>query len=426
VGRVQDIQLSGTEARIRFAVFNDVEMRGDASISRRASSLLGTSVLSLDPGTELSPVIPSGSVISTAPPSVDMDVALGMVQDIGGQVILILEEFRTNQMVLLAASLEAFTSIAQTVDAQSDVQFDRISRILESTALLTESAERILRTSEGNITGSFSGMHEALANIRSITGEIASGRGNLGMAVHDERLYSSVLAAVQRVEGAVGQLEETLGDFSSVAKNVDGVVTNAGEIVERALGLGVMIDTNARYDFNANTARASASLRLEPMSNDRWYRIGVSSSPDGVTSRTRTETTDLLPGGGVIVNEETTKTNYRFTIDAELARRIGAFTLRGGLLESTAGFGMDLQVFDWMSLSGELFDFSNGDQPNLRGTVTFYPFFDPDSNKPWNWLYLRAGINNSLSGDRDFFLGGGLRFFDREVRGLVGLATIFN
>jgi phospholipid/cholesterol/gamma-HCH transport system substrate-binding protein len=204
---------------------------------------------------------------------------------------------------------------------------------------------------------------------------------------------------------------------------MDGVVADAGEIVEKAAGLGIQVDTNARYDIAARQARAGASLRLEPRSNDRWYRIGVSSAPEGVTSRTVTETTGP---GGAVSREDTTETRYTAAVDVELARRFGMLTLRGGLLENSAGFGFDIQPLKWFALSGEFFKFKNGAAPNLRSALTIYPFFDPHSNKPWNWLYFRGGIDNALSGDRDFFIGGGLRFADREVKGLVGLAPVLN
>jgi phospholipid/cholesterol/gamma-HCH transport system substrate-binding protein len=237
--------------------------------------------------------------------------------------------------------------------------------------------------------------------------------------VYDDRLYESVLATAEKAEEAAEKLKEALDSINSLAKNMDGVVSSAGEIVEKATGLGIQVDTNARYDFMSRQARASASLRLDPRSGDRWYRIGVSSTPDGISSRTVKETTGA---GGVVSREDTTETRYSVAFDAELARRFGMLTLRGGLLENSAGFGLDIQPLRWAALSGELFKFKEGAVPNLRSSLTFYPFFDPDSNKPWNWLYLRGGINNALSDNRDFFIGGGLRFADREVKGLVGLA----
>ena len=427
VGQVQNIQLYGNAARVRFAILNDVPLRQDAYITRLPSSILGTSVLSLNPGTELTPILAPGGIIGTAPTMGDLGAVMVAAQDIGGQVSLILEEFRTNQMALLAVSLETFNSIAQRIDAQSEDQLYRVARILESAALIAERTDRMLQASEGNITGSFSDLHESLLNIRTITGEIVAGRGTLGQVFFDDRLHQSVLTTAERTEELAVQLGEAIDDISALVRNVDGVVTNAGEIVERAVGLGIQVDTNARYEFLSGNARAAASLRLEPLSRDRWYRVGVTSTPDGVSRRTVTETTHT--GGdqhGQVIREDTTQTRHTVAIDAELARKFGPLTIRGGILESTAGFGMDFQALDRMSVSGELFRFTGGEGPNLRSAITFYPFFNPDSNMPWNWIYLRAGVTDALSGNRDYFIGGGLRFADREVRGLIGLAPIFN
>lgn len=423
VGQVQDIQLIGGEAHLRIALTKDLVLRRDASLARRPSSLLGTSVLNLDPGTELTPIIAPGSMIGSAPPPGSIDNALELVQGMGKSIIQLLDEFRTNQMALLAISLETFNSFAEKIDAQSESQLSRISRILESAALISERTERILRSGEGDISGSVSDIRDALANIRLMTDEIAAGRGNLGQALYDDRLYSSILSTVEKTETAAGKLSDAVDNVNSLVKTTDGVVANAGEIVSRALGLGIQVDTNARYDLFAQSVRAAASIRLDPLSRDRWYRVGVASAPEGVASRTVKETTDHL---GAVTRQDTTETKYSVSVDAELARQFGFLTIRGGLLESTAGFGMDVQPINWLSLSGDLYHFRTGELPNLRGTVTFYPFFDPDSNKPWNWIYLRAGINNALSGGRDYFFGGGLRFADKEVKGLIGLAPVFS
>jgi len=423
VGKVQGIELNGTDARLKIALFKEVELRSDAVLSRKPSSLLGTSVLSVDPGTASLPIIPAGSMIKTAPPAGDINAAMGLVQDLGGQVSVLLEEFRTNQMALLAVSLETFNSIAKKIDAQSDTQLDYITRILESAALITERTERILRSSEGDILGSVTDIHGALANINTITGEIADGRGNFGQALYDEALYKNIVVTAERTSEAAAKLGVALDNISVLAKDTNVVVNNAGEIVNKALGLGVQVDAGARYDINAETMRAAASIRIDPASNDRWYRLGVSSAPDGVASRTVKETTDSSGNYSV---EDTTETRYTVAIDAELARRWGFLTLRGGLLESTAGLGMDLSPFNWISLSGEVFNFKNGEAPNLRSMITFYPFFNPDSDKPWNWIYIRGGINDALHDRRDYFIGGGFRFADREIKGLVGLLPVFN
>ena len=423
VGRVEGLELTGNEARLRVAFLNDVEIRQDAIISRKPSSLLGTAVLSLDPGTGIAPIIPPGSLIRSVPQAGDINTAMNTVGDLGEQINLLLEEFRTNQLALLVVSLETINSIAQRIDAQSDVQLDHISRILESAALISERTEKILRNSEGDISSSFSDIYEAAANIRSITAEITGGRGSLGQAVYDDELYRSILSTAGKTEDAAFKLGEALDNISGLIKTTGGILNNAGEIVDKAVGLGISVDTNAHYDIFAQTMRAAASIRLDPASHNSWYRIGIASAPNGIVSRTVKETTN---DAGNVSREDTTETRYSTAIDAELARRFGMFTLRGGIMENTAGVGMDLQPLKWLSLSGEVFSFQTGELPNLRSALTFYPFFDPDSDKPWNWLYLRGGINNALNDDRDFFFGGGLRFSDREVRGLIGLIPAFN
>jgi phospholipid/cholesterol/gamma-HCH transport system substrate-binding protein len=423
VGRVRGISLAHNEARLQVAFLKDIEIHGDARIARKASSILGTSVLTLDPGSDLSPLVPPGSRIGADNHSGDITAALGIVEELGEQISQLIRDFQQNQLALLSVSLETFNSIAGKVDARSDAELERVSRILESVALITERMERLLAQGEDMGIGPAADVYGALENIRIITDEIRYGRGNFGQAVYDDQLYVNVLATVQKTQEAVEKLQTALDNVSVLAKNADGVVTDAGVIVKKALGLGVQVDAYGSYDMIAEQMRAGASLRLVPSSNDRWYRVGVSNAPYGVESRTVTEVTD---GAGNRTVRDRTETDYSFAVDAEMARRWGILTVRGGLLESTAGVGVDIQPLQWVSLSGELFHFRKDERPNLRGTLTFYPFFDPDSTKPWNWLYLKGGISDSLTDRRDYFIGGGMRFYDSEIKGLVGLVPALN
>jgi phospholipid/cholesterol/gamma-HCH transport system substrate-binding protein len=419
VGKIQTIELQGTAAYMQIAFLKGIEIHENARIARKSASILGTALLTLDPGTELSPLIPPGGRISSDKNPSDMGAVMEVISDLGGQISDILSEFQTTQMALLAMSLETFNSIAGKIDAQTDAELMRISRILESVALITERVDRIFADREGDIGASIGDIRGALENIRFITDEIRAGQGNIGQAIYDDRFYKTLLATAEKAEVAAEKLQTVLDSINTVAVNVNGVVDDAGEVVKKIAGLGIQVDTQALYETRAERVRAGASLVLVPGSNDRWYRVGVSGAPDGVSSRKVTETLDA--GGNLIAYTDTTETRYSFSVDAELARRFGFITLRGGLLESTAGLGIDIQPIKWAALSGEVFDFKTGDVPNLRGTLTIFPFFDPDGDKPWNWLYLRGGMRDILNDRRDFFIGGGIRFADREVKGLVGL-----
>ncbi|MDR2072436.1 MAG: MlaD family protein [Spirochaetaceae bacterium] len=395
VGKVEEISLEKGQARITIAVLRNVEIRRGSRISRRSSSLLGTAMLYLDPGPVTEALLPAGSLIGADTESAGLMEAASEI----------LREFQSNQMALLTISLETFNSIAAKIDRRTEEELERISRILESAALISERVDRLLASREEDIGMALLEIRLAMENIRQISGEVALGRGNLGQVIYDDRLYNSLLSTVKETEQAVVKLQ--------------GVLDGAGEFVNRTNGMGIMVDSRANYGFTSSNVRAGASLRLEPSSGDRWYRVGINGVPEGISSRVVTTTSS----GGVTTTQDKTETRYNFSVDAELARRFGIITIRGGLLESTAGIGVDIQPFRQFAVSGELFNFRNGALPNLRGTLTVYPFFNPDANNPLNWIYLQGGIYDALSADRDLFLGGGLRFSDRDIRGLVGIAA---
>lgn len=387
VGKIKAIDLTGERALLRVAFLRDVEIRGDARVARKSSSILGTSILALSPGSETAEILKEGGRIEPVPGSGDMSALMGSAQDLSVQLTVLIKELQENQLALLQVSIETFNSIAKKLDERSEAELERISRILESTALITERFDRMLSERETDITTSAADIRIAIENLRLVTEEIQAGRGTVGKALYDDSLYANLNDTASQAEIAALKLQEALDSINRLAVSSETVVKDAGSIVSQASGLGVQVDSRGRYEMLASRFHGGASLRLEPRTKDRWYRVGV------------------------------TDTSF----DAEIARRIGLFTLKGGLIEGSAGGGLEFEPFNWVNISGEVFDFNSGTLPNVRGTVTIYPFFDPHSNKPWNWLYLGGGVTAALGPNRDYFFGAGLRFADDEVRGLVGL-----
>lgn len=421
VGKIRAIDLTGNRAKLRVAFLKDVEIRNNARITKQPSSLLGTSRLAIFPGTEDAPALQAGGMISSAPASGDFSSTMNTVNAVGTQVQAMLDEFQKTHMQLLAATLESIKSVSAKVDERSTEELNRVSRILEASALVAERLEKVTRDREGDVAVSLAAARAALENIQAITQTIRGGQGNVGKVVNDEELYDRLLAIAQRTEEAADNLNQALVSINKLAVNADGVVSDAKDIVAKANGLGVQVDVNSAYRINSTTGSGAASLILVPRTQDRWYRFGITGAPMGVTSTTVTETDS--GGSSSTKTEKVTKNGVYF--DAELARKIGPVTVRGGMLESSAGIGLDYQPISVLGLSAELFDLRSGSAPNLQAYATLYPFFDPKGASWWNWIYLRGGVRNALDSDkRDFFIGGGVRFADEEVRGLVGLMPL--
>ena len=375
VGKIRRIDLSGGQALVTVAFLRDIPIRSDSRISRRSSSLLGTSILTLSPGTGTTPLIAPGGRIETQTNIADMESLTNNVQ-----------ELTLRLSKLLDSSLGSFTSIVRKIDERSDAELDRVTRILEATASITERLDLILKERNYDLNESAIELRLALENIRAITEALREGRGTIGQALTNDTVYEN--------------LQQTIESMNKLVKDTDTIVAKASDI-------GVQVDAAGRYDMRAENMRANASLRLEPPSGDRWYRIGIGTAPDGIVSQ---KTTETRAAGSPTVRTETNETTSGVTVDAEVARRIGMFTLRGGLLDSTAGFGLDFSPVTNFTVSGELFDFRADARPNLRGTLTVYPFFDPGSGIPLKWLYFRAGLTSALDANRDYFIGAGMRF----------------
>ena len=114
-------------------------------------------------------------------------------------------------------------------------------------------------------------------------------------------------------------------------------------------------------------------------------------------------------------------TNY---INAEIGKRYDNLLIRGGIIESTGGVGMDYFMDDdKIKLTGEIYDFNS--QNDYRGS-------NPHINMKARYLYLKhlefiTGIDNLINTNaRQFFLGMGVNFNDNDLKTFVsGGATSF-
>jgi phospholipid/cholesterol/gamma-HCH transport system substrate-binding protein len=119
-----------------------------------------------------------------------------------------------------------------------------------------------------------------------------------------------------------------------------------------------------------------------------------------------------------VVSEEKTTTKDKWKFSAQVGKRFSYLTVRGGLFESSGGVGADLDLFaDRLRLTFEAFDFGrDGGPTHLKANA--------------NWTMLRhffvtAGFDDFLDdkGRADYFLGGGIRFFDEDLKFLLSPAV---
>jgi len=222
----------------------------------------------------------------------------------------------------------------------------------------------------------------------------------------------SVSQRIDKGEGTVGRLtkDETL------INEVQGVVEGVGDFVGGISRLQTIIGLRADYNFVSNTIKSYVELRLQP-AEDKYYLIEVINDPRGKTSFEQIDVDTTDPTRPPHYREVRTTTSNAFRFSIMFAKRIGPFTGRFGILESTGGVGLDTHLLqDRFEIRQDLFGFGEELQPRWRIALG-YEFIQH--------LWMLAGVDEIFNRDRrDYFVGLQLRFNDQDLKAMLPFASV--
>jgi len=185
------------------------------------------------------------------------------------------------------------------------------------------------------------------------------------------------------------------------------------EDLGRADAWRVYVDYRGEYLFGESALRSTLNLRLQPKA-DKFYLIGIVDDPVG--KRTDKETTTTVHEGGTSYQrtvKQTTIDRDELKWNAQIGKRFYDVTARAGILASRGGFGIDYHMLnDRLKLTLEAYDFRVDSNPHLKFGVD-YSF--------WKYFYLTGGVDDIMSQDdhATFFLGGGVTFYDDDLKFLL-------
>jgi phospholipid/cholesterol/gamma-HCH transport system substrate-binding protein len=160
--------------------------------------------------------------------------------------------------------------------------------------------------------------------------------------------------------------------------------------------------------------KSYVELRLQP-SADKYYLIQLVNDPRGRTTFEQTTVDTTNPNEPPSYRETRVTTTNDFRLSFQFAKRLGPFTGRFGILESTGGLGLDFHLIDdRFELRQDLFGFGEQLTPRWRIQVG-YEFISK--------LWLLGGVDDIITGDRrDYFVGLQLRFNDQDLKSILPFA----
>jgi phospholipid/cholesterol/gamma-HCH transport system substrate-binding protein len=464
-GGVTRLVVDGRYARIYFTLNTDIKVWSNATLSKKASSLLGENYLEVDPGDALMQKA-DGTTLAATPlgfagaqhkcpnydspdpklwqpcrqiinvveavtpdqlihrieqtlPNVDRvlesvrDLVNGPMQRVADRVdTLVQNEAGTIERIIeraerTVAAVEGLTADVRNITKGADPKIDKILSELEAASAearaLVTTAKAELEQTGSAVRGKLDKLDGVIANTESITEKINDDKGTLGKLVNDP----------------------------SIADNVEAITQDAGQFLGTLFGLKAYVGLRSEFNVTSRLARHYVSVELHTRP-DKYYLVELERGPRGdYPEVTLTQDPTLDPNNWI--KRSVIYDRIRFTF--QFAKRFNWFTLRYGIKESTGGIGADADI-SWLNrrlrFSADLFDATFDKYPRVKLTAAVEVF---------RHLYLLGGVDELLNAHdeltiikgtdgtpiqfetfhfgRDVFFGGMLRFNDEDLAALL-------
>jgi phospholipid/cholesterol/gamma-HCH transport system substrate-binding protein len=440
IGKVEAIELVGNNARLVLRIRDDVRIPVDSVVSIQTQGLLGEKYVEILPGKETEKVLPPGGRVAETIPPANLDEIIRKVsrisEDLQNFTRTLSETMGTEEgreaLSDIIRNVRETTEVLRTVVAGNE---ERLNRIMANIDTLSSDLKEIsaankedLRVMIANLR-SFSetlkteapGLASKLQEMsENVSGVVAENRSNIRESLENLRSASAkldntldsagkVMARIERGEGTLGKL---VSDNTTIT-TLDDTLESINRYIEKREALKTFLDFRLEYQTEPSAWKTYADLRIQP-SADKYYLLGIVDDPRGKYDASETTTTVTPPGATVVTKQETYSNDLKF--NAMIAKRFSDLTIRGGLMESTGGFGLDYHLLkDRLKIGVDAFDFTRS---NKKAHLKVFGNYDIVKN-----FFVTAGVDDVLNSDEDFrtlFFGFGIKFGDDDLKTVLG------
>jgi phospholipid/cholesterol/gamma-HCH transport system substrate-binding protein len=428
VGRIKGIRVTPEgRARVDIEIDPGIKLHKDASLAKQSATLLSEPYLGVTPGADNVPFMVDGDEVTNVIEPVTTDDILQRVGDIATNVQAVTKSLRNTvgndegerQMQAILRNVEQATSALNMIAQENRLSLRRTLKNVED---ITENAKpkaaKILDSAD-----------EATARLNAIVGEnrtdirttVKSTRETMEKASRATSTLDSALGHVDSIAARIDRGEGTIGKLTkdeALIDEVQGAAEGINDFVGGISRLQTIVGLHSEYYFLSNSIKNYLEVRLQPR-EDKYYMIELVSDPRGRTTITQTDVDTTNPNQPAHYREIKTETTNALRFSLQFARRLGPFTGRFGIKESTGGIGLITHLFDdRFELQQDLFGF--GEQLIPRWRVAFtYEFIKR--------LWLIGGVDNLLTRERrDYYVGLNLRFTDEDLKSVLFFAPKTN
>jgi phospholipid/cholesterol/gamma-HCH transport system substrate-binding protein len=384
VGIVDDIVLEGKKAKIVLALESGVEIDKNTRVILKSDGILGDRHVELIPGAEPAEKLEPGATIPTG----EMNGGLDSVVSDVSKVAASLNELMTvlNKAVKEGDETTRIGRIAKNIEDLTRDLSQMTGENKEKLAEIIDRVHNIAKNIDENLDAeTLAGVKRSVQNIEDVTEKLNKGEGTLGRLINDE---------------------ETVDELNSA-------ITNVNKFLGGANRMETSIDFHSEYLTGVDLTKTFIGLQIKP-GLDRFYEIAVIDDPRGYKETSVKESS--TGGTPNPVYEETTTYKSKLKFTALFGKTFYNLTLKGGIIESQGGFGVDYHLFDHrLRLSTEFFNFQD---IYIRAFARY---------EVWKGIYVIGGGDNlagSDNADAAAFFGAGLFITNDDLMALVGKVSL--
>jgi phospholipid/cholesterol/gamma-HCH transport system substrate-binding protein len=338
VGVIRDITLQNGRARVDMTIKSSTPATKSARIEIRPNGILGDKHVEIISGDPRDPPLRSGDQILTVDDKASIDKLLAEIGNIAQNLSVVSKNLK---------------------DATEGDTEKPLGKIMANIQNLTGDLSDLARAHKEDLG-------EIMANLREITdnvNDIVSQEGPDGLKARIktamEHLNSS-LKNIDEITGKINRGEGTIGKLVSdkeMGEQVGNAVEGINNLLDSANHLETSLDFHANYMMGKDSySKGFLSVVIQP-GLDRYYELGVVSDPHGLEDQTDTFTTS---DGQTVETKQNTYYKSKLLFNALFAKNFYDFTIRGGIMESTGGAGLDYYMFKRrLRLTVDAYDFQN-------------------------------------------------------------------
>lgn len=387
-GRIKNIELQGNNALITFEVLEEIGITQDSRLRVKTVGFLGDKYLEISVGRSSEMLESMGFLIADESGGMEdlLDDAGKVLKDVKTMTQSFRQVFSPEgEDPPLKNIMESMESLTSSLDKTVSGNRERLDEIIKNIEMVTQSLAE--ETDKQMADSSVSKLRDILSKTQGLTGD-------LELLVHDIKQGKGTMGKLLVEEEIADEVRETLSGVKKIVTRVDSLRTE----------LGVYTGGNTRYG-----AETEAYMKLFP-SPERYYLLGITTSEIG--PETEKIFTTIQDGKEESrIEKEAKKDALRFNL--QLGRRVHNWGFRGGLIESTGGFGVDYYLPSWgMKFTSDLYDYRDDIGINFRLSSEL---------QIWNVIYGKVAIEDVLYNEtRSATISAGLKFNDEDLKGLIG------